>query len=110
MDIAAFRARITIQKKETITDRYENHLSVWNKWFSCWAYASDQTGQEEEAAAQTVERDRMDFTVRYCSETDSVTPGGYRIILKGRIYDIDHVDEMGFKRKSRKFHAHLVER
>ena len=97
MDIAAFRVRITIQKKGTITDRYGNHLSVWNKWFSCWAYASDQTGQEEEAVAQTVERDRMDFTVRYCSETDAVAPGGYRIILKGRIYDMAQkvsIDEM----------------
>ena len=110
MDIAAFRVRITIQKKGTITDRYGNHLSVWNKWFACGPYALDPTGQEEEAAAQTVERDHMEFTVRYCSETDAVTPGGFRIILKGRIYDIDHVDDMGFKKKSRKFHAHLAER
>ena len=61
MDIVAFRARITIQKKETITDRYGNHLSVWNKWFSCWVYASDQTGQEEEAAAVVQNmKDRFD--------------------------------------------------
>ena len=110
MNIAAFRTRITIQKNETVTDPFGNHKSVWTKGFSCWAYASDQTGKEEEEAGRTVERDHMDFTVRYCSETDAVTPGGYRIILKGRIYDIDHVDDMGFKKKSRKFHAHLAER
>ena len=110
MNIAGLRIRIMIQKNETLTDRYGNHKSVWTDYFPCWATASDQTGEEGEEASQTKETDRMDLTVRYCSETDAVIPGGFRIIMKGRIYDIDHVDDMGFKKKSRKFHAHLVER
>ena len=110
MNIAGLRIRIMIQKNETLTDRYGNHKSVWTDYFPCWATASDQTGEEGEEASQTKETDRMDLTVRYCSETDAVIPGGFRIIMKGRIYDIDHVDDMGFKRNSRKFHAHLAER
>lgn len=110
MDIARMRVRITIQKNETLTDRYGNHRSEWSDHFKCWATASDQTGEEEEGASHTGEGDRMDFTVRYSSETAEVTSKGYRILLGDRIYNITHVDDMGFKHNSRKFHAMLEER
>ena len=110
MNIAGMRVRITIQKNETDTDRYGNHKSVWTDYFKCWATASNQTGEETNAARNTTEEDRMDFTVRYSSETAAVVSTKYRILLKDRIYDIDHVDDMGFRKNSRKFHAHLTER
>ena len=40
MDIAGLRVRITIQKNETVTDRYANHTSEWTDYFSCWATAT----------------------------------------------------------------------
>ena len=110
MNIAGMRVRITIQKNETVTDRYGNHKSAWTDYFKCWATASSQTGEETNAAGNTTEEDRMDFTVRYSSETAAVGSTKYRILLKDRIYDIDHVDDMGFRKNSRKFHAHLTER
>ena len=110
MHIAGMRVRITLQKNEAIMDAYGNHTSGWSDYFSCWATASSQTGQEEEAATITSEEDRMDFTVRYSSETAQVVSTKDRIVFQDRIYDIDHVDDMGFKRNSRKFHAHLVKR
>ena len=58
----------------------------------------------------TVEADRLDITVRWCSEIAVVNSKGYRILLGGRIYNILSIDEMGFKRNSRKFHAELSER
>ena len=110
MDIAGLRVRITIQKNATVTDRYGNHTSSWTDFFSCWATASDQTGEEGEEASQTKETDRMDLTVRYCSETAAVTAKGYRIILGDRIYNITHVDDMGFRKNSRKFMTKLEAR
>ncbi len=110
MHIAGMRVRITLQKNETVVDVYGNHTNTWTDYFTCWATASAQTGQEEENAATTNEEDRMDFTVRYSSETAAVVSTKYRILLLDRIYDIDHVDDMGFKKNSRKFHAHLVKR
>ena len=110
MHIAGMRVRITIQKNETDTDRYGNHSPVWKDYHSCWAAASDQTGSENEEASQTREEDRLDFTVRYCTETAAVTAKGYRILLAGRIYNIVHVDDMRFRRRSRKFTAVLEER
>ena len=84
--------------------------SVWSDYFKCWATTSDQTGNEDGEGSTTDKEDRMDFTVRYSSETAAVISTKYRILLMDRIYDIDHVDDMGFKRNSRKFHAHLTKR
>lgn len=110
MHIAGMRVRITLQKNETAVDAYGNHTNEWTDYFTCWATASSQTGQENESGVMMYEEDRMDFTVRYSSETAPVVSTKYRIVLQDRIYDIDHVDDMGFKRNSRKFHAHLVKR
>ena len=110
MNITGLRVRITIQKNETVTDKYGNHKSVWTDYFTCWAAALSQTGSEGEEAAYTVEEDRLDFTVRYSSETAAVTSKKYRILMGGRIYNIVHVDDMGFKHKSLKFHAEMTER
>ena len=112
MNIAGLRVRITIQKNDTVTDKYGNHKSVWQDYFTCWATAvtSGLSTKEEESAGHTVEADRLDLTVRYSSETAAVNSKEYRIMLSGRIYNILSIDEMGFKHNSRKFHAELVER
>ena len=112
MDIAGLRVRITIQKNETVTDRYANHTSEWDDYFTCWATAvtSGISSSEEEAAGHTVEADRLDITVRYSSETAAVNSREYRIRLGGRIYNILSIDEMGFRHNSRKIHAQLAER
>ena len=112
MNIAGLRVRITIQKNETVVDKYGNHTSAWTDYFSCWATAvtSGLSSKEEEAAGHTVEADRLDFTVRWSSETAVVNSKQYRVMLGDRIYNILSIDEMGFKHNSRKLHAQLSER
>ena len=112
MNIAGLRVRITIQKNETVVDKYGNHTSAWTDYFSCWATAvtSGLSSKEEETAGHTVEADRLDFTVRWSSETAAVNSKQYRVMLGGRIYNILSIDEMGFKHNSRKLHAQLSER
>jgi SPP1 family predicted phage head-tail adaptor len=111
VDIAGLRVRITVQKNETVTDKYGNHKDVWTDYFSCWATASaGGRSSETNLAASTQEADLLDFTVRYCPEAAQVTSKTCRILLEGKIYDITSIDEMGFKRNSRKFHCELKER
>ena len=112
MNIAGLRVRITIQKNETVVDKYGNHKSAWNDYFNCWATAltSGLSASEKETAGHTTEADKLDITVRYSSETAAVNSKEYRILLGGRIYDITSIDEMGFRKNSRKFHAILTER
>lgn len=112
MNISGLRVRITIQRNETVTDRYGNHKLAWTDYYTCWATAvtSGLSSSEKETAGHTVEADRLDFTVRYSSETSSVNSKQYRILLGARIYNILSIDEMGFRRNSRKIHTELVER
>jgi len=112
MNIAGMRVRITIQKNETVVDKYGNHKSAWTDYFSCWATAttSGRSAEETQNAGTTQEADKLDLTVRWCSETAAVNSKQYRILLLNRIYDITNIDEMGFKKNSRKFHTQLVER
>ena len=112
MNIAALRVRITIQKNETVVDEYGNHMSSWTDYFSCWAtaVASGLSAAEEESSGHTVDADRLDFTVRFSSETSVINSKGYRVLLNDRIYNITGIDDMGFKKNSRKFHTELVER
>ncbi len=112
MDIGYLRTRITIQKNETVVDKYGNHKSSWTEYFSCWAtcVTSGLSANETEAAGHTVEADRLDITVRWSSETAAVNSKQYRVLLGDRIYNILSIDEMGFKHNSRKFHTQLAER
>lgn len=112
MDIAGMRCRITIQKSVVRNDRYKNRISAWEDYFTCWATcaASGRSTEETHNAASTQEADLLDITVRWSSETAAVNSKEYRILVNGRIYDITSIDEMGFRKNSRKFHTERTER
>lgn len=112
MNISGLRVRITIQKNRTVVDQCKNHSSAWEDYFSCWAtaVASGKSAEETERAGYTQEADRLDFTVRWSSETAAVNGKEYRVLLGDRIYDIVSIDDMGFKHNSRKFYTVLTER
>lgn len=112
MDIAGLRVRVIIQKSITTKDRYANHISKWADYFSCWATCSTsgRSADETQEAGYTQEGDRLDITVRWSSETAVVNSKEYRIVLGGRIYNITGIDEMGFRKNSRKFHTELARR
>lgn len=109
MNVSGLNVRIMIQKSVSRKDRYGNHTSVWTDYFPCWAaaVASGQSAEETHEAGHTQEADRLDITVRWCSETAAVDSKQYRIIIAGRAYDITGIEEMGFKKNSRKFHVKL---
>ena len=112
MNIAGLRVRITIQKNETVVDQVGNHTSAWTDFFTCWATAvsSGRSADETEEAGHTREADKLDVTVRWSSEIAAVNSKEYRILFGGRIYNILSIDEMGFRRRSRKFRTELKER
>ena len=111
MNIAGMRIRIIIQKNATVVDKYGNHKSAWTDYFTCWASASrDKTVDESTNAGTTTEENRLAFTVRWSSETAAVNTKEYRIVIGDQIYNIVSIDEQGFRKKSRKFIAKLVER
>ena len=112
MNISGLRVRITIQKNDTVVDKYGNHKSTWTDFFTCWASAvtSGLSASEKESAGHTTEADKLDITVRYSTETAAINSKQYRVLLAGRIYNILSIDEMGFKHNSRRLHTQLTER
>ena len=112
MNVAALRVRITIQRNTTVMDGIGNHTSAWENYYSCWATAAanGRSAEEDAEAGHTVEFERMNFTVRWSSETAAVNSKQYRVLFNERIYDILSIDDMSFKRKSRKFLTRLTER
>ena len=105
MNISGMRIRITFQKNEVVKDDIGNHTNMWTDYFSCYATAVEKESGEAEVVGQTVVNERMDFTVRYCSELSTVVPDKFRIVYKDRIYNIRSVSDMGFKKRSLKMHT-----
>lgn len=110
MNIAGLRTRITVQKNITEVDVYGNHTSVWTDHFVCWATALTEGGDETVEAGHTEEGDKLSLTVRWSTETAAVNSKEYRILINDRIYNITGIDEMGFRKNSRKFHCTRTER
>lgn len=110
MNVASMNERITFQKHIVEADDIGNRINTWADYFSCWAavFTSKLNVNEKEEAAQTLAQERLDFTVRYCSQTAEITSTEYRIIFRERIYNIDRVDSV--KKQSLKFGASLVRR
>ena len=105
MNISGLRIRITFQKNEVVKDSIGNHTNAWKDYFSCYATAVEKDSGEEEVAGQTVVNERLDFTIRYCSEVSAIVPDKFRIVYQDRIYNIRSVSDMGFKKKSLKMHT-----
>ena len=110
MQIAAMRIRVTFQKNAVVEDEIGNHTNTWVDYFSCYATAVEKESGESEVAGQIVVNEKLDFTVRYSSEVAVIVPDKYRIICRGRIYNILSISDMAFKNKSLKMHAQLERR
>jgi SPP1 family predicted phage head-tail adaptor len=102
--IARFNERITFQKNTVHEDQYKNRRSRWEDFFTCYAYASTYSGEEEEGEV-TYETRVVTFETRCCPELKDVTSTGYRIWFKGEAYDIEYVDHMNYQNQILRFKA-----
>lgn len=110
MDVAALNVKVTFQVNETVTDRYGNHKNVWTDYYSCYATISGETGKEQAVVGETVENTDMNVTVRYSSETATITSTRYRIVFNDELYDILAVDHLNYKKNALKFRCRKVRR
>lgn len=103
--IELMRERIVIQKSTTENDGNGNHTLMWSDYHKCFAYANGLSGKEYYAAAQTNARDEISFGVRYCKKLSGLTADHYRILFRGKHYNISHVDNVQFQNKTLKIRA-----
>ena len=94
--------RITFQKSRASSDRYGNHITFWEDYFSCYTYANTYAALESGDEVIREERS-ITFEVRYCPETAKVSSTGYRILFRGDVYDIKSVDMMNYQNQMIRF-------
>lgn len=108
--IELMRERITIQKSVAENDRNGNHILKWTDFYSCAAYANNLSGKEYWEASQVNAQTELNFVIRYCSEVKDLDSEHYRIIFRGKIYNISFVDNVQYKNKTLKIRATVVKR
>jgi SPP1 family predicted phage head-tail adaptor len=105
MKISLLNERILIQKSEASSDAIGNRISTWKDYFSCYAGVSSESPKEATAAGATWDESLIDFTVRWCKETEALSSKGYRVIFRDAVYSIEGIDHMNFKKKAIKLHC-----
>lgn len=108
--IELMRERITFQKSEAGTDKNGNHVLNWADCYSCAAYVNNLSGKEYWEAAQVNAQTEINFVIRHCSEVAVMDTEHYRILFRGRIYNISFIDNVQYKNKTVKIRAALVKR
>ena len=89
---------VSLQRSETVIDRYQNHSNTWADYYSCYAYASTYEKYEVESKITKEER-QITFEVRYCSELKDISSTGYRVLFHGEAYNIEAVDMMNYQKR-----------
>ena len=110
MKVHLLNERIKILKSEIHTDDIGNHLTEWKEIYSCFATISNESPQEVTDHGVTYDDGKIDFTIRYSSEVETLSSIGYRIQFKNQLYNILGVDHMNYQKRSLKLHCQRIER
>ena len=110
MNIALLNTPIVFERNEVVTDSVGNHKSVWTEDFRTYATLSSNGGSEDESAGGVENKEILNFTVRYCGKTASVTTEKYRVRFGEDIYNIFSIDRMNNRKRCLKFRCRKVRR
>lgn len=91
MDIAKLNQRIQIQKGVSKTDEVGNVLRQWQDFYSCFASVKT-TGGKERQKGDTEEQHSVSFVVRFCKQLSELSSVEYRVVFRGKFYNIVSVD------------------
>ena len=108
MDISKLNQRIEIQKGVSKTDEVGNVLQQWQVFYSCFATVKT-TGGKERQKGDTEEQQTVSFTVRFCKKLSELSAADYRIVFRGKTYNILQVDFADYDGKTVKIKAESEE-
>lgn len=95
-DTGRLNQRITIQCRKTVYDEIGNQTSEWTDFHSCWAAVNGVSGREYREARQQNAENTVNFKIRYCKKLAELEPVGFRILFRGKIYNITSIDNQLF--------------
>lgn len=96
-----YREPITIQKKATPTQNEDGTWSKsdWQDWKTVFANASNLHGQEYFVAGQTNKQETVKFYIPFMEGVHNEVKEEYRILFRGKTYNIDFVDNIRYENK-----------
>ena len=92
-DPGRMRYKLTIQELMVTPDEKEEQIEIWNDMLTVHCAVSQFTGTEKVQARQEITESDVTFTVRWSHTLAALNEQDYRIIFKGKIYDILFIND-----------------
>lgn len=105
MNAGAYRELVTVEKSSVIVDEIGNHTATWSEYYRGYAYMNNLSGSEYWEAAQTQSENTVMFILRYHPILAEIGTKGYRLVHRGKQYDITSIDNVKYKNETIKIRA-----
>ena len=84
--------RIEIQKfGNNVQDSEGFDIGKWENYYKCWACFQAVKGKEFADAKTTQSLNIVTFTVRYCNNIKELNTKDFRVVFKGKTYNIEYI-------------------
>ncbi|MBP3273626.1 phage head closure protein [Butyrivibrio sp.] len=100
MNAGAYSDLVTIQRLTEKRDKDGFSQTVWEDYYSNYAYVNKLSGSEFWQAAETAAQSTIRFEMRYHTQLECVDTKNYRLVFRGRIFNITNVDNVMFKNET----------
>ncbi len=100
MNPGAYRERVEIQKCINTTDRFCNHKQEWETHYIGHAYVNMLSGAEYWAAAAVRAESTLQFVLRWHPLLNNIASDKYRLLWRGKAYNITSIDNVQFANKT----------
>ena len=85
-----------------------NVIRHWQDYYSCFASVNTAGGKERQKG-DTEEQNSVAFAVRFCKQLSEISAVDYRIVFRGKTYNIIQVDFADYDGKTIKIKAESEE-
>lgn len=105
MDAGAYTQRISIEKLSHNYDSIGNPVEEWKPFKKTYAYMNGLSGKEYWEAVVLKEENTVDFVCRWKKFFDEIDVKNYRIVWRGKIFNIKTIDNVQFRNEIVKIRA-----
>lgn len=105
MDAGAYRNLVTIQEYVRGYDEIGNPVREWKQCRKDHAYINGLSGREYWEAAAVQQEETVEFIFRWKPYFDQMDKRTHRLVFRGKIFDIQHIDNVRYRNQTVKIKA-----
>ena len=105
MNAGAYRELVVIEKSGYAEDDIGNQIPSWTEYYRGYAYMNNLSGSEYWEAAQTQSQNTIMFVFRYHPLLGAMNTKKYRLMHRGKAYNITSIDNVQYKNETVKIRA-----